>query len=1166
MLSSWALFAISMGYVALLFAIAYLGDRRARLAGAPARKPWVYSLALGVYCTSWTFYGAVGRAANSGWDFFPIYLGPMLVFVFGAPLLARIVRISKRHNITSIADFVGARYGRHQPIAMLITGIAVIGVLPYVALQLKAVAFGFEVLSGAPASEASFFLDSAIFIAALLAAFSILFGTREVVSSENHHGMVLAIAFESVVKLVAFLGVGLYVMYGLRNGFADSYGYALNLAQLREPVSDATWRFGFIAQTILAGVAIFCLPRQFHVAVVESAALADVRTARWLFPAYLALISIFVVPIAAAGLEQFGGSQVAPDTFVLELPLANGHGWLALAAYLGGFSAATSMVIVETIALSTMLCNEVVMPVLLRSGKLSHRRGQDVSRLIKTIRRTAIVLIVALAYVYYRLFTGPGTLAQIGLLSFTAVAQFAPSIVGGVFWKRGRYQGVVAGLAIGWVLWAYTLLLPQLISAFGPSELVRDGIFGLAWLRPHELFGVSGLDPITHGTFWSLSLNLLAYVGVSLLAAPGLRERLQAVRFLDQALEAQPARQDLHSTSATVGDVQELLDRFVGQDRARSVFADYASRTNRPAFQPNERADTQLLRFAEHLLAGALGAASARLVMASMLRGRNMQLEEVVRLLDETSQVIQFNRELLRAALEHLSQGVSVVDAELRLVAWNQRYLKLFGYPPGLVVIGRPIEDLMLYNASRGLLGNGNLEDAVRRRLDHMRAGHAYSHVRELPDSTVLEISGNPMPGGGFVTSYSNVTAHKSAERALLESNEMLEFRVADRTRELTLLNEALAQAKADADRANYSKTRFLAAASHDLAQPITAARLFTSSIDRSNVPTPAQALLAQAGGALTTAEGLLAGLLDISRLDAGAEETHLEHFELATLLGPLAAEFAVLARERGLTLRVARCGQVVYSDERLLRRVLQNFISNSVRYTRKGRVLVGCRRLPRAVRIEVWDSGPGIPPDKQREIFEEFRRLDVPGVTGDRGLGLGLAIAERIARVLQCPLSLRSWTGHGSVFAITVPLGDRAAISPPPTLGATQGPDRIAGSIVMCLENEPAVLSGIHALLSEWGCRVLAVRDRDSAMACLRDASEVPHLLLVDYHLDGGVSGIWVAGELQSLWGREVPSIIITADHTQDAKRAAGAQGYQVLPKPIKPAALRALMNRMMA
>jgi PAS domain S-box-containing protein len=1165
MLSSWALFVISTGYVALLFAIAYFGDRKARLAGAPARNPWVYSLALGVYCTSWTFYGAVGRAATSGWDFLPIYLGPALVFVFWTPLLERIVRISKRHNITSIADFIGARYGRHQPIAMLVTCIAVIGVLPYIALQLKAVAFGFEVLSPPPSDGNASFLDSAMLIAAMLAAFAILFGTREVLSSENHHGMVLAIAFESFVKVGAFLAVGAFAVYVLRGGLFDAYAHAMTLPQIVEPLGDPKWRFGFIAQTILAGAAIFCLPRQFHVTVVECTALADVRTARWLFPTYLALISLFVLPIAAAGLEQFANSRVAADTFVLALPLAGGHQVLALATYLGGFSAATGMVIVETIALSTMICNELVMPLLLRSGHLGHRRGQDVSGLIKLIRRIAIVAIVALAYLYFRLFTGPGTLTQIGLLSFTAVAQFSPSIIGGVYWKRGRYQGVTAGLATGALVWFYTLLLPELLSSGGSSTLLRDGPFGIPWLRPQALFGLGGLDSITHGALWSLALNTLAYIGVSLARTTRLHERLQAARFLGDAIAQPAAPPNLPRSAATVGDLQELLECFVGRDRARGLCEQYAARLGRTELLPHERADPDLVRVTEHLLAGALGASSARRVMASMLRGRDMQLEEVVRLLDETSHVIQFNRELLRAALEHLPQGVSVVDAELHLVAWNRRYLELFEYPPGMVAVGRPIEELMRYNASRGLLQSTDIDEAMRRRLSHMRAGHAHTHERALPDGTVLEIQGNPMPGGGFVTMYADVTAHKRAQRDLLESNEMLETRVADRTQELMTVNRALAVAKSDAERANFSKTRFLAAASHDLAQPITAARLFMSAVEGAALPVAAGALLQKAENALSTAETLLTDLLEISRLDAGAEEVRLSNFELVTLLEPLGAEFHVLARNKGLMLRLVRCRHVVYSDSRLLRRVLQNFLTNAVRYTSKGRVLIGCRKHEQALRIEIWDTGLGIPSAKQAEIFEEFRQIDTPGITQERGLGLGLAIADRTARLLGHPLSLRSWPGRGSVFAITVPLGDRASI----VLAAkarVQGPDHIAGSVVMCIENEPAVLAAIEALLSDWGCEVVAVRDRTSALTCAEDRTVIPDLLLVDYHLDAGVSGIGVAEELQSLWVDEVPSIIITADHTQTAQRAAAVHGYQVLPKPLKPAALRALMNRMLA
>lgn len=1005
MLGSWALFVISTGYVALLFAIAYFGDRKARLVGAPTRKPWVYSLALGVYCTSWTFYGAVGRAATSGWDFLPIYLGPVVVFVLWTPLLERIVRISKRHNITSIADFIGARYGRHQPIAMLVTCIAVIGVLPYIALQLKAVAFGFEVLSAHPPDGGESVLDNAMLIAAMLAAFAILFGTREVLSTENHHGMMLAIAFESLVKLGAFLAVGAYAVYAVRGGLFDAYSRAMTLPQVLEPLNDPKWRFGFVAQTILAGAAIFCLPRQFHVTVVESTALADVRMARWLFPAYLALISLFVLPIAAVGLEQFGHSRVPADTFVLALPLAEGHGWLALATYLGGFSAATGMVIVETIALSTMICNELVMPLLLRSGRLGLRRGQDVSGLIKSIRRVAIVAIVAFAYLYFRLFTGPGTLTQIGLLSFTAVAQFAPSIIGGVYWKRGRYQGVIAGLATGALVWFYTLLLPALDSSGGPSLLVLDGPFGIAWLRPQALFGFDGLDSITHGALWSLALNTLAYIGVSIVRTTRLHERLQAARFLGDA-NAQPAVQpNLPHSAATVGDLQELLECFVGRDHGRGLCQQYAARLGRAELLPHERADPELVRITEHLLAGALGASSARLVMASMLRGRDMQLEDVVRLLDETSHVIQFNRELLRAALEHLSQGVSVVDAELRLVAWNKRYMDLFGYPPGMLAVGRRIEELLHYNASRGLMRVADIDEAMHRRLAHMRAGHAYTHERELPDGTVLEIQGNPMPGGGFVTTYADVTMHKRTQRDLLELNELLETRVADRTQELLKVNSALAEAKSDAERANFSKTRFLAVASHDLAQPITAARLFMTAVEGASLPVAVAALLQKAETALSTAEALLTSLLGISRLDAGAEEAHLSNFELATLLEPLGAEFQVLARNKGLELRLARCQQVVYSDGRLLRRVLQNFLTNAVRYTSKGRVLIGCRRRGQNLRIEVWDSGPGIPaksrPKSSRSFAASIRPTEPR--TGDSDWGLRSPTGRRGSSVIHC-------------------------------------------------------------------------------------------------------------------------------------------------------------------
>ncbi len=1162
-LPGWALLLISAGYVALLFGIAHHGDRARARALQQGRKPewqaWVYSLALGVYCTSWTFYGAVGRAAGSGWDFLPIYLGPLLVFVFGAPLLARIIAVSKRHNITSIADFIGARYGRHQRLAMLATVIAVIGVVPYIALQLKAVAFGFQVLVGTGAVDAASrsWVDSSLLIAVLLAVFAILFGTRQVLSSESHHGMVLAIAFESLIKLAAFLAVGLYVCYRVFDGFGDAYAQALTLPQLTEPLSDGSWQTGFWTQTLLAAIAIVCLPRQFHVTVVESNSPRDLQRARWVFPLYIVLISAFVVPIAAAGLLHLPAGTAA-DTFVLALPLAEGHELLSLAAYLGGFSAATSMVIVETIALSTMLSNEVVMPLLLRSKRLGLSARGDLSGLLKRIRRIAIILLIAVAWLYYRLFSGPGTLSAIGLLSFVAVAQFAPAVVGGMVWRGGSYRGALWGLGSGFAVWTYTLLLPALL---GGSEAGRawlqQGLFGIAALSPYALFGSNGLDPVTHGALWSLTTNLLAYIAVSWLAQPRLAERLQAVKFLgfDEAhagLAATPPT----TTPATVGDLLALLERFLGPERAQAQLRDFSIQRGKPLPGGNERADRELLRFTEHMLAGALGASSARLLLASTLRGRDMQPEDVIRLLDETSHAIVFSQERLRATLEHLAQGVSVIDRDLRLVAWNRRYLELFSYPPELIHIGQPIETLFRYNAQRGLLGSGDLDSLVARRMDHVQRGTPYVHERQMPDGMVIEIRGTPTPGGGFVTSYADVSAYTRATRALQEANDTLEMRVALRTAELAV-------ATSEAERANDSKTRFLAAASHDLVQPLHAARLFLAAADRALLSPETSVVLERVGDSLTAAEQLLGSLLDISKLDAGALPVQRETFAADALLTPLAREFEALAASRGLVFRFRPTRAVLHSDQALLRRVLQNFLSNAMRYTRQGRVLLGVRRAGDGLRIEVWDTGPGIVPAQQRVIFEEFRRLQAEDAVGERGLGLGLAISERIARLLGHGLTLRSWPGRGSVFALTVPLGARADVRAVPEPGDSERPGERRARVLV-LDNEPLALGALTALLQRWGHQVIAAASAAQALGLCRGLPP-PELLLVDYHLDDGDSGIDAAGRLCALWQRQVPCAVITADPTRMARDAARAAGYPLLQKPVKPAALRALMQKLL-
>ncbi len=616
----------------------------------------------------------------------------------------------------------------------------------------------------------------------------------------------------------------------------------------------------------------------------------------------------------------------------------------------------------------------------------------------------------------------------------------------------------------------------------------------------------------------------------------------------------------------SIGDLVAVLRHFLGGDRARAELEEFSSRYGCRIDVGDAPAPRELIELTQNRLTEVLGSAGARIIVDYVERRREiLPLDELGALLSATSSEIQFSRTLLRATLEHVSHGVSVVDRDLRLTAWNHRYVRLFNYPQGLIVLGRPIEEVLRFNAESGLLGEGEVKEKIARRLSFMRQGKAYTHERELPDGTVIEIRGNPMPEGGFVTSYLDVTEYKRTQRQLQAINETLETRVIDRTAELTAANVALSEAKLAAERANQAKTRFLASASHDLVQPLNAARLFVSAIDRRGVNEATQRLLNQVESSLTSAESLLGALLDITRLDAAAQELKREHFELSQVIEPLATEFSAFARARGLEFRVIPSRVIVHTDPRLLRRVLQNFLSNAVRYTRSGRVVIGVRRLKDKARIEVWDTGPGIPTEKQKEIFEEFRRLDTQDVGGERGLGLGLAIAERLARLLDHPIGLRSRVGRGSAFSITVPLGDHVQIVAAQPAIVRRSADGVSGARVLCIDNEPAVLGGMDAMLSSWGCSVIAVRDGETAVRQFRENGEVPDLALVDYHLDGGIDGTRVFDRLRALWGRDVPGIVITADHTQKAKADASKRGLQLLPKPVKPAALRALMGRLL-
>ncbi|MDR6610299.1 NahK/ErcS family hybrid sensor histidine kinase/response regulator [Pseudomonas synxantha] len=1150
-LSSGLIAAVALAYMAIMFAIAFYGDRRS--APLPPRmRAWVYSLSLAVYCTSWTFFGAVGQAAEQLWSFLPIYLGPILLLV-GAPwVLQKMVMISKQENITSIADFIAARYGKSQSLAVVVALICLVGVLPYIALQLKGIVLGVNLLIGAGADAmGTRAQDTALIVSLVLALFTIVFGTRNLDATEHHRGMVLAIAFESLVKLFAFLAVGAFVTYGLYDGFDDLFDQAMLAPRLEQYWKETINWPSMVVQTGVAMMAIICLPRQFHVTVVENIEPQDLRLAKWVFPAYLALAALFVVPIALAG-QMLLPSSVLPDSFVISLPLAQAHPALALLAFIGGASAATGMVIVASVALSTMVSNDMLLPWLLRRNN-AERPFEVFRQWMLSVRRVSIVVILLLAYVSYRLLGSTASLATIGQIAFAAVTQLAPAMLGALYWKQANRRGVFAGLAAGTFLWFYTLILPIAALSLGLSLSTFPG---LAWLHSNPLN--LPITPLTQGVVLSLAGNFTLFAWVSVLSRTRVSEHWQAGRFIGQEISARPSARSM--LAVQIDDLLQLAARFVGEERARQSFIRFAYRQGK-GFNPNQNADSEWIAHTERLLAGVLGASSTRAVVKAAIEGREMQLEDVVRIADEASEVLQFNRALLQGAIENITQGISVVDQSLKLVAWNRRYLELFNYPDGLISVGRPIADIIRYNAERGLCGPGEAEVHVARRLHWMRQGRAHTSERLFPNGRVIELIGNPMPGGGFVMSFTDITPFREAEYALTEANEGLEQRVAERTHELSQLNVALTEAKGTAEAANQSKTRFLAAVSHDLMQPLNAARLFSAALthQEEGLSDEAQKLVQHLDSSLRSAEDLISDLLDISRLENGKINPDAKPFALNELFDTLGAEFKALAREQGLEFRVRGSKLRIDSDIKLLRRILQNFLTNAFRYA-KGPVLLGVRRRTGELRLEVWDRGPGIPEDKQQVIFEEFKRLDSHQTRAKKGLGLGLAIADGLCRVLGHTLRVRSWPGRGSVFSVSVPLA-RAQTAAPVKVAELNG-KLLNGAQVLCIDNEDSILIGMNSLLSRWGCQVWTARNREECATLLAEGVR-PQLALVDYHLDHGETGTDLMAWLRTQMGEPVPGVVISADGRPETVDQVHAAGLDYLAKPVKPAALRALLSR---
>ena len=1157
-LDTWLVSLLSIAYLLLLFIVAYKGQVQNQKMWL--NRPWVYGLSIAVSCSSWAFYGTVGQAATTGYWLAPIYIGTILCFIFAWPMLLRILRITKQLNLTSIADFIACRYDRSPSIAAMVTIVTLLGTIPYIALQLRAISKSFDLLTGTYQSS----ISTTFFVTLVLIIFSILFGARQIAINKQNQGLVFAIAFSSIIKLCALTAIGLFTTFYVFDGFHDLFAQHQALETKSINTSEANQIYFVISHALIGVATVFILPQQFHMLMIENHHEKELKTARWLYPLYLLLINLFILPIAIAGQNLFPGGSVAADSFVLTIPLFFHQPWLAGFTYIGGLAAATSMIIVATIVLSNMVSTEVVNPLLFNYKNLNEKNNTKISSFLLNIRRLTIVLLLLLALAFERVISQQSLLASIGLLSFVLLAQLTPLVIGALYWKKSTTKAALIALSIGSVTWFYTLLIPTI---WPDSAWITNGPFNQLWLKPTALFGFNELDNISHGLFFSLITNSIFFIVISFFSHRSVGEKLQTGLFINKQYNS-------FERKLTIKDLYLLLQRFVNKDCAESLFNQLTHQYDyRSQKILNQRANDTLINYTQLQLSSVLGSASTRMVMKAVTKQKEIPLEDVVNIVDEANKLFEFNRELLQAGVENIDQGISVVDADMRLVAWNKRYIELLNYPEEFVYVGKSIEDLIRYHLTQGVIVNddhNNTKDSdfINRRINHMRSGHNHYFQREMPSGIVLEINGKAMPGGGFVSTFTDITAHIKAEQTLKQANEDLEQRVENRT-------IALTKAKAEAEAANRSKTRFMAATSHDLMQPFNALSLFTSMLNKKVQGTDLEELSNNIQQSLVAAETLLSDLVEISRLDSGVQKIDKQVFAVDQLLTPLNNEFVLLAGQANLRFKYIHSTCLINTDPHLLRRIIQNFLSNAVNYCAQknisGRVILGVRHQGSHLVIEVHDNGPGIPSDKQKAVFKEFERLQQ---TSDiSGLGLGLAISDRIAKLLSLKISLKSTVDKGSCFSIYVPRvlpsNHQHELDKVTSLISIEHEPKSVSDLsnvpIMVVDNEVLILNAITAQLKEWGCRVIAVKNEDELMNSIAGNMFIPEIIISDYHLNDAKNGIDLIEKVKEIQSWNCPTIICSADPSETVRDHTLKANFHFIRKPVKALGLKKLILRLL-
>lgn len=673
----WIILLIAFAYLGLLFWIAFWVENTEKLKNYIKNSSIVYSFSLAIYCTAWTYYGSIGTASNSGLNFLPIYLGPTLIMPLWYFFLRKMIRIVKMNNISTIADFLSLRYGVSSRLGMLITILCIIGIVPYISLQIKAISNSFEIIMFQnQVVNHTVSSNIPVVISFVLGMFILLFGAKKLESNEHHTGIVASIAFESILKLIAFLIAGIFISYFVFDSPQEIYQKSKlvlpdfnKLITIQGKSPFAEW-FGL---TVLSGIAVTLLPRQFQVSVIENQNESHLKTSIWLFPLYLLLINLFVMPIALGGNILFNGLDINPDYYILDIPLKFNQTFISVIVFIGGFSAASAMIILETIALSNMLSNNFLIPLILQLGKNKKNINDKLAKRTLTLRRISIIIILLSSLFYYKILSPYYSLVSIGLISFVFIAQFFPSVIGALYWKKATKKAVYISLFFGVSIWLYTLVLPSIIDNFTfGREIIEYGFLGCQFLKPTELFYLTDFSPVIHGFFWSMFFNFFSFIIVSLLTKPSNIENQQAYIYVDvfkySSIEDSSV---VWKETALISDISSLLEKFIGKEKTELALNSFSKRYN-IILDQNLTSDPKIIPFVERLLSKIVGPVSARIMVESVIKDKEIYINEMLDIIQESKEIISLNRELIKKSTELEKAKFQLEETNNKLIILDQ--------------------------------------------------------------------------------------------------------------------------------------------------------------------------------------------------------------------------------------------------------------------------------------------------------------------------------------------------------------------------------------------------------------------------------------------------------------------------------------------------------------